>query len=336
MSQAALVSWIAIVAGSAALSAVLILVLKPLLARYVLAHPNVLSSHATATPEGAGLAVIAALLIVCIAALLLQTVEPPPSLVPVLASAAFLTVLGGLDDAHKLAVSWRFAGQTIAALAIILTLPPDFRLIPEFLPLAVERSLMVLGVIWFVNAINFLDGIDWMTVVQVVPMTLGIAILQGLGVVPGGIGLLALALLGAMLGFAVFNKHPAQIFLGDAGSLPIGLLLAYMLIYVAEAHLVSALLLALYSLADSMITLLRRMIDGEKIWSGHRRHFYQRATALGLSAPQVTARVFALGLVLMGLAIAAALSRSLTADVVLLGIGAVATGFVLFNFTRGR
>ncbi len=117
---------------------------------------------------------------------------------------------------------------------------------------------------------------------------------MGLDVVPGPIGLLALALLGAMLGFAVFNKHPAQIFLGDAGSLPIGLLLAFMLIFVAEAHLVSGLLLALYTLSEATITFFRRLFGGEPVFSAHKSHFYQRAVAHGLRVPQVTlARIHA-------------------------------------------
>jgi UDP-N-acetylmuramyl pentapeptide phosphotransferase/UDP-N-acetylglucosamine-1-phosphate transferase len=336
MPHTAFVSWVALAAISAGLAAALVLILKPLLARHVLAHPNALSSHATATPQGAGVAVMAALFVVCIAALMLAVVAPPPSLAPVLGSAAFLTVIGALDDMHALPIWWRFIGQTVAALVVVLMLPENVRLLADILPLVVERALMVLGVVWFVNAINFLDGLDWMTVAQVVPMTLGIAILQAFGIVPETIGLVAVALLGATLGFAVFNKHPAQIFLGDAGSLPIGLLLAYMLIYVAEAHLISGVLLALYSLADSLITLFRRMIDGEPIFSGHKRHFYQRATALGMAIPQVTLRVFGLGLVLMGLAVASALLRSLVADLVFLGLGAVATAVVLYNFTRKR
>lgn len=336
MPQAPLVFWAAVVTGSAGLSAGLILVLKPLLIRYALAHPNDRSSHATATPQGAGLAVMAALLIVTIAAALLGVTAPPPSLIPVLAGAVLLTAIGAADDAHALPVTWRLMGEALIAAGIVLTLPPDFRLLPELLPLIVERALMVLGVIWFVNVINFLDGLDWMMVAQVVPITLGVAILQGLGVVPANVGLLALALLGATLGFAAFNKHPAQIFLGDAGSLPIGLMLAYMLIYVAEAHLVSALLLALYGLADATVTLGRRALDGEQILSAHKTHFYQRAVSSGLSVPQVTARVFGLGIFLAVLAIGATLALSPLADILLLALGAAATGFVLFNFTRGR
>jgi UDP-N-acetylmuramyl pentapeptide phosphotransferase/UDP-N-acetylglucosamine-1-phosphate transferase len=254
----------------------------------------------------------------------------------VLAGAVLLTAIGALDDAHALPVTWRLLGEALIAAAIVLTLPQDFRLLPDLLPLIVERALMVIGVIWFVNAINFLDGLDWMTVAQVVPITLGVAMLQALGVVPPNVGILALVLLGATLGFAVFNKHPAQIFLGDAGSLPIGLMLAYMLIYVAEAHLVSGLLLALYGLTDATVTLGRRALNGENVLSAHRKHFYQQAVAQGMSVPQVTARVFGLGMVLMALAITAALASSLTADIVLLALGAAATGFVLFNLKQER
>ena len=66
-------------------------------------------------------------------------------------------------------------------------------------------------------------------------MTIGITALHALGAVPATVGLLALVLLGAVLGFAMFNKHPAKVFLGDAGSLPIGFCLAFMLIFVAKA-----------------------------------------------------------------------------------------------------
>ena len=335
MPEANFVSWVAVVTASAALSAVLIFVLKPLLARHLLSHPNERSSHVAATPEGAGLGVMTALLVVC-TALLLFTPLPPPSLVPVLVGAAVLTVVGALDDAHALAVSWRLLAQMLVALGVVFALPQDFRLLPDLLPLGVERALLVLGVVGFVNAVNFLDGLDWMTVAQVVPMTLGVAILCGLGVVPETIGLLALALLGAMLGFAVFNKHPAQIFLGDAGSLPIGLVLAYMLIYVAEAHIVSSILLALYTLADSVLTFSRRLANGERVFSAHRSHFYQRAVAAGLRVPQVTARVFWLGLWLMTLAIAAALSRTLVFDITALLLALAGISLVLFNFSRGR
>jgi UDP-N-acetylmuramyl pentapeptide phosphotransferase/UDP-N-acetylglucosamine-1-phosphate transferase len=188
---------------------------------------------------------------------------------------------------------------------------------------------------WFVNAMNFLDGLDWITAAQVVPMTLGVAALAALGAVPTNVGFLALALLGATIGFAIFNKNPAQVFLGDAGSLPIGLLLSFMLISVAGTDLAAAVLLALYTIADATITLLRRAYHREHIFSAHRSQFYQRATINGLSAPQVTARIFVLGLLLASLAIATVMTRSTAADLLLLGLGAIATFYVLALLARG-
>jgi UDP-N-acetylmuramyl pentapeptide phosphotransferase/UDP-N-acetylglucosamine-1-phosphate transferase len=325
-----------LVAGCAGLSALLILVLKPVLVRHLMAHPNARSSHKSPTPQGAGLAVMLSVLAGSALAILIWGREAEPSLVPVLGIAAGLTIVGGIDDAFTLPVSWRFFGQTLASLALVLSLPEGFQLFPGLMPLAIERALLAFGIVWFINAVNFLDGLDWMTVVQVVPITLGVAILHALGAVAPTVGMLALALLGATLGFAIFNKHPAQIFLGDAGSLPIGLCLALMLIFVAEAHLAAALLLALYTMADSTLTLLRRMLAGEQISSAHRTHFYQRGVAAGLSVPQVTARVLLLQVLLVGLAIITVLARSLTADLLCLALGVLATGLALFALAKGR
>ena len=233
------------------MASLLIYFLRPVLVRYLLAHPNARSSHSVATPQGAGVGVILVLLIICLAAWLLWRAPPGAmALVPVLAAACGLTVLGLADDVRALPVSWRFIGQTLAALVMVASLPQDLRLLPGLLPFLVERALLVLGTVWFVNAVNFLDGLDWITAAQVVPMTLGLAVLASLSAVPASIGFLALVLLGAMLGFAYFNRHPAQVFLGDAGSLPIGLLLVFMLIYVAGTNLAAALLLALYTISD--------------------------------------------------------------------------------------
>jgi UDP-N-acetylmuramyl pentapeptide phosphotransferase/UDP-N-acetylglucosamine-1-phosphate transferase len=337
MTQLQSVLWAALlVAGCAGFCALLIAMLKPWLTRYFPAHPNERSSHKTLTPQAAGLAVMATVFAGAAFATNVWAPQLAPSLLPVLGIAAWLTLLGALDDAHTLSVSWRLLGQFLAGVVLVFTLPPSFQIFPGTIPLVVERALLLLGTVWFINAVNFLDGLDWMTVVQVVPVTFGIAIIAALGAVPAAVGVLALTLLGAMLGFAVFNKHPAQIFLGDAGSLPIGLCLAYMLIFVAQSHLAAALLLSLYTLADSTLTLLRRMLAKEPILSAHRTHFYQRGAIAGLSAPQVTARVLILQILLLLLAIATVLAGSLPVDLLCLGLGLGATGLVLSALAKGR
>jgi UDP-N-acetylmuramyl pentapeptide phosphotransferase/UDP-N-acetylglucosamine-1-phosphate transferase len=328
---------VVLVVATATLASLLVLLVKPLLVRYVMAHPNTRSSHKQATPQGAGIAVVAALFLVLMAVQLWspQAVSGP-LLFPVILAAIGLAVLGLIDDARPLPVILRLAAQVLAALLIAFSLPRDLRIFPDALPFWAERGLIVLGTVYLINAINFLDGIDWITVAQVVPMTLGVAVLAYLGATPPNIGVLALALLGAMLGFAVFNKHPAQVFLGDAGSLPIGLLLALMLIFVAGWNLVAAILLALYTLADSGVTLIRRGYNREPIYEAHRSHFYQRAVISGMSVPVVSLRVFVLCLLLAALAVATVLTRSPMVDLILLALGVVATGYVLYVFARGR
>jgi UDP-N-acetylmuramyl pentapeptide phosphotransferase/UDP-N-acetylglucosamine-1-phosphate transferase len=285
------------------------------------------------TPQGAGLAVMFAVLAGCGLGLLVAPAQP--GILGVLTAAAGLTMLGAIDDAYGLSVSSRLGGQFLATLVLIGTLPEELRLFPDLMPAGMEDALLVLGIMWFVNAVNFLDGLDWMMVAQAVPMTLGIAVLYALGIVPGTIGLLALTLLGAMLGFAVFNKHPAQIFLGDAGSLPIGFLLAFMLMFVAQTNLVSAFLLALYTLSDATLTLLRRMANKERIFSAHKSHYYQRAVAQGFSVPQVTTRIFLLESGLALLAVLAALSDSTAISLSALALGVIATALTLRHLARG-
>jgi UDP-N-acetylmuramyl pentapeptide phosphotransferase/UDP-N-acetylglucosamine-1-phosphate transferase len=324
-------------AAAALLAAALILLLKPLLVRFLLARPTARSSHQRATPQGAGIAVMLAMLAVLSvgAVIFVPWRDALSSLGPVLAAAAALTVLGTIDDAHHVPAAWRLIGHSAAALVMVASLPNDFRLLPDFVPLLLERALLVLGTVGCINAINFLDGIDWMTVAEIVPIAAAVAVLQALGAVPLPVGLLALVLLGALLGFALFNKHPAQVFLGDAGSLPIGLVLAFLLIYVARANLAAAALLPLYIIADAGLTLARRALRKEAIFSAHRSHFYQRATVQGFTVPQVTTRVFLLGVLLAALAIDAVVMDSTTLDLLLLALGAAATGFTLRALDRG-
>src|SRR5207237_2436600 len=139
-----------------------------------------------------------------------------------------------------------------------------------------------------------------------------------LGVVPLLLTLVAAPLCGAMIGFAPFNRPVAKIFLGDVGSLPIGLLLGWCLLQLAyDGQFVAALLLPLYYLSDATATLLRRMARREPFWAAHRSHFYQRATDNGYSVLQVVGEVFALNVVLAILAVASVNLNSAVAGVLL-------------------
>src|SRR6202048_96633 len=117
-----------------------------------------------------------------------------------------------------------------------------------------------------------------MSVAEPVPIAGGLVAAGWLGALPSAGVVAALALLGAILGFAPFNRPAARLFLGDVGSLPIGLVLAWLLILLAgSGHVAAALLLPLYYLADATLTLARRLLAGERVWQGAREPFFSRA-----------------------------------------------------------
>ena len=327
-----------IVVGAAAISAGLIVALLPLLQRYALARPNARSSHVAPTPQGGGIAVVASLVIVVTAANLVDPmVQAQSSWLALLVGAIVLTALvGAFDDIKPLGVAPRLALQACAVAMMLAALPTELR-VAAALPWWIERTLMLLAGLWFVNLTNFMDGIDWMTVAEVVPITAALGLLGWLGAMPMHGVVVALALGGAIIGFAPFNRPVARLVLGDVGSLPIGLLLAWLMVLLAgQGQLAAALLLPFYYGADATLTLARRLRDRARIWEAHRSHFYQRATAGGFTVSEVVARVVAVNLALAVLAIATVQLRSPLVDIAALLAGAALVGWLLWTFARGK
>lgn len=320
---------------AAIISAVVILLIRPLLLKHALARPNTRSSHHIPTPQGAGIAVIAATLVAA-GPFLFGTWDEPATLV-LFGATLFIAALGFADDLKPVPVLPRLLLQAIAVTTVVYFASScNFRLLP-FIPLSVERGLLVLAGLWFVNLVNFMDGLDWITAAELVPATAALAILGVEGDLPTIATIVAAALCGAMIGFAPFNRPVAKIFLGDVGSLPIGLLLGWCLLQLAgQQHVAAALLLPLYYLADATITLFRRMMRGEPFWIAHRSHFYQRATDNGFAVLQVVGEVFCLNLVLAALALASIYARSLATDAVCLALGLAAVTLVLVHFSQPK
>jgi UDP-N-acetylmuramyl pentapeptide phosphotransferase/UDP-N-acetylglucosamine-1-phosphate transferase len=117
------------------------------------------------------------------------------------------------------------------------------------------------------------------------------------------------------------------------GSLPIGLLLGWLLVQLAAmGHLAAALILPLYYLADATITLVRRVVQGEAFWQAHRTHFYQLATDHGLSVREIVTRVFLVNLALAGLAFVAVAAHNVVVSLAMLSAGAVIILWLLAVF----
>ena len=323
---------------AALMSASLIVALYPWLERYALAKPNARSSHRTPTPQGGGIAVIAATLgaVGVALAIFSRGALPDLSLPKVVAAVLIMTCLGAIDDIRPLPAGLRLILQTIVVAGVIYTLPDQLRVVP-LLPWWIERLLLLIGGLWFVNLVNFMDGIDWMTAAEVIPITATLTVLAIAGALPSYGTVLALALGGAMIGFAYFNRPTAKVFLGDVGSLPIGLILGWLLLQVAGGgHLVAAVIMPLYYLADATITLCRRLIRREPFWEAHRSHFYQRATDRGFTTMAVVVRVFVVNIGLGILAVISVVVPGRPCEIAALTAAAILVAWLLAVFERGR
>src|SRR5262249_6194847 len=262
----------AILLAAALLCALLIIALAPWLARYALAEPNARSSHKLPTPQGGGVAVIGAVIVVSGVALFFWGVSASlSSLVVILAAVLLIAAVGALADKHPIAAAPRLVLQSFAVAAVLATLPPELRLLPV-LPWWGECFLLLITALWFVNLVNFMDGLDWMTVVEVVPIIAALSAIGLLGYLPWPNTVISLTLCGATIGFAFFNRPVAKLFLGDVGSLPIGLLLGWVLLVLAGngGGAAAARLPPCYFSAPA-ITPPRPAAKREMFFHGHRR-----------------------------------------------------------------
>ena len=271
--------------------------------RAILDHPNARSSHEQPTPHGGGLAIVGVVVpALCLAAFLQSTNPLPVYLVSGLAFA--LAIISWIDDLRDLNPAIRFFAQFIAVGLSLAVLPPPH--ITGFIPPALEQALVALAWVWFINLYNFMDGIDGIAGVETASIGLGIAgvaLVAGLAQSQMSFGLILAA---AAIWFLRWNWHPARIFMGDVGSIPLGFLLGWLLIELVQAgHGLSALILPLYYLVDATWTLLARAVRGEKVWQAHKSHFYQKAVQSGHSHADVCRGILMANIALVALALAA-------------------------------
>jgi len=286
-------------------------VLRWLTRAAVLDHPGPRSLHVAPTPRGGGLAVVAVLLPAWAAVAYLAG-DPPagPGLWPVLAGVLVLAAISWADDLKSLPPLWRLP---VHGLAVTLgvwaaTGDPVFQgILPGWLD-ALAAGLLWL---WFMNLFNFMDGIDGLAGVEAAAIGGGLAMVALLSGLNAGAALpiagFGLTLAAAALGFLLWNRPPAKIFLGDVGSIPLGFLAGFLLLETARAGAwAAALILPAYFLIDATWTLLARLARGISPMEPHAEHFYQRAVReSGRSHGQVTLAVLVADLALIALAVGA-------------------------------
>jgi len=261
--------------------------------------PNERSMHSRPVPAGAGIGIV-------VTALLLWPwwhTRTDAFQLALLTGCVALGLVSLADDHWRLSPALRFGAQAAVVAVCLLALPTEARLVP-ILPLALERGVVALAWLWFINLFNFMDGIDGLAGSETIAVAIGYLAVGAFAGLDDPYWGLALVIAASAGGYLFWNWHPAMVFMGDAGSIPLGFLLGWLMLDLALAGAWPAgLILPLYFLADATLTLLVRARRGETLWQAHRQHFYQRAVLGGTRPAGVVWRVGAVNAPLLALAL---------------------------------
>ncbi len=258
------------------------LLLTELIRRYslkknLLDTPNARSSHSIATPRGGGLSIVVCFLVV----VAFSDLIPSDIVFALLGSGLLVAVVGFWDDQSHIAARWRLLSHFMAATWVVFWLGgiPEF----QFLGFSIDAGwigmvIVAFLLVWLLNLFNFMDGIDGIAASETVFVACAGAYFSWLN---GSENLtyIALILAAATMGFLILNWSPAKIFMGDVGSGFLGLMLgiiAYASILQGVSIWIWLILLAVF-LVDSGVTLLRRILNGQKWYEAHCSHAYQHA-----------------------------------------------------------
>ncbi|PYB69520.1 glycosyl transferase [Pseudomonas sp. LB-090624] len=283
------------------------------LSRKIIDVPNERSSHTTPTPRGGGVAIVLTFLI---AALWLSAFHKLDLwlFAAIFGGGAAIAALGFLDDHGHIHAKWRLLCHFIIAGWVVACLGgfPPVVVFEYELDLGWAGSIFaLLYLAWLTNLYNFMDGIDGIASVEAITSCLGACGIYYFVQMPD-LMVLPLILAAAVIGFLIWNFPPARIFMGDAGSGFLGLMLGAISIHAALSSFnlfYSWLILLGVFIVDATLTLARRLFRGEKVYEAHRSHAYQfAARRFGKHAP-VTLGVLVINVVwLMPFAYMAAIS----------------------------
>lgn len=250
--------------------------------RQIIDLPNARSSHTVPTPRGGGVAIVVTFL-ACLPVLGVLGWAPPAVLIGIGGAGALVAVIGFMDDHGHIAARWRLLGHFAAAAWMLFWLEGLAPLVFAGLHLDLQwfgYLLAALYSVWMLNLYNFMDGIDGIASVEAISVGIGMAVIAMLTGAPE-LMTLPLLLAAATAGFLFWNFPPAKIFMGDAGSGFLGIVLAGLSLQTAwhspQLFWCWLILLGVF-VVDATFTLFRRLLRGDKVYEAHRSHGYQFAS----------------------------------------------------------
>jgi len=276
--------------------------------------PNKRTLHEGDIPTGGGLS-IALIMLIALGIMMLTAVEGARHANILVIVIILLSTLGWMDDRYGVAPLVKFIIQIGIAIFMIGSVGAVRSLDIGGVPISLEgyfaEIFTIVWIVWLVNSYNFMDGIDGLAASQsaITSCTLGIWFNMYGDVL---VSLFCYVIMAASLGFLVWNWSPARIFMGDVGSVALGGVFATLFLMGNVEHNIPfssfVILLAIF-LADTTITLVRRLVCGKAVWQAHKEHYYQRAITAGVGHGQVTIAII-LGSVLMAVLATLDMSRT--------------------------
>jgi UDP-GlcNAc:undecaprenyl-phosphate/decaprenyl-phosphate GlcNAc-1-phosphate transferase len=279
---------------------------RPKLARLFSDIPNERSLHATPIPRIGGIGIMAGIALAG-AALGWK--------VPLILIAIALGIVSSIDDHRGLPITLRFASHFAAVIALLVYFELTWH------PWAWLG--MTIALVWMINLYNFMDGSDGLAAGMAVFGFGAYAVAAAMAGEPG-FAATAASIVAAALMFLGFNFPPARAFLGDAGSIPLGFLAGALGLSGYSENIWPAWFpIAVFSpfILDATVTLVRRLLGGERVWQAHRSHNYQKMVRMGMSHRHVALSAYALMLVVAAVAVGA---LRVTSDMQHLTLGAIA------------
>lgn len=270
----------------------------------LLDHPNHRSSHTIPTPRGGGLIFVGVWLFVAV--LLVITHDLPAYVLSIFLFPAFLVaMIGYWDDVRGLSPKGRLAVQLSAAMIMLYALHLYFPVIHAYFLEMLITIFLLLSTVWSTNLFNFMDGTDGYATLEAIMLFVTGGFFFW---VSGGqaIAQLAWLLSAVLLGFLVWNRPKAKIFMGDVASGFLGfLILPFAILGQLQYHISLLLWFMLYLTfsLDATLTLARRFLRGERWYEAHKSHAYQRLHQSGFSHGQVLLASMVLNTILLGLAL---------------------------------
>lgn len=267
--------------------------------------PSARRAHAKPTPRGGGLSfvIIFSLALPVFEYFLKGSCFWSTQLLQVLLP---LSIISFLDDVSHVMIPIRLLVHAICACFAVMYLVHPNNILHYEIPDWLDLVIGTFALITFLNVYNFLDGIDGITVSESIHLSITILLLCILryDIIPNVDFIMAIAIIvfGWSVGFIFFNWQPAKIFLGDVGSVSLGFLLGICLLMVASASarlFMSCVIASLYYIADGGMTILIRLVKGERIWEPHLKHFFQKAVRRGKSHQYVVVSITRCNILLM-------------------------------------